>query len=112
MGVFFPNYGQVSVVPVINSKGGITTGIFVMMVIMTQKNFLDVSNMLTCDGCSIYIIVEGCHLHCLSCGAAGHLSKACPRKNLAPTPTPKEMEEAKKERNKVCNLLLPNKVCH
>lgn len=71
-------FGQVRDISAAARKTGIVTGNYILQVTMTRKNFLDISNILSCWGRNMLVTVEDRRPHCWSCGAAGHLSKDLP----------------------------------
>lgn len=68
LGVFMAKYGQVKEVSAVRSRAGIATSDYEVMVIMTRKDFLEVSNVLKCDTRSIFVMVEGRLPYCWNCG--------------------------------------------
>lgn len=72
--------------PHLKKKTNTATGDYVLQIIMSRKNVMDIQNIISCRGRNIFVIVESCRPHCWSCGAAVHLSKAYSGKRQAPKP--------------------------
>lgn len=64
----------------IKSKAGIGSEGVEIKVTVTMKHFMDIPNVLIWGGRSSCIVIEEQRSLCLTCGAAGYLSNACPEK--------------------------------
>lgn len=82
LGVFFSQFGEVGDVSAVAKKRHCNNSPCFASHNDLQEFYL------TCQDHNILDVVEGGHPHCWSCGPAGHVSRVCPGKNLAPsTPT-------------------------
>lgn len=84
----FMKYGKMEGVSFVLNKSGFATGEFKLQVTMTWKEFLNIPDVSTYRGRSIYIIAEGRLPYCCSYGATRHLGKSYSGKNQAPSPKP------------------------
>lgn len=107
VGAFFTDYGQLEEGASLTIKTCTANGDIILKGTMFRKCILEIADTLTCQGPTIFIVVEDRRPHCWSYGAAEHMSKACPTKNTTPklrqiTVTTKAIREKKSDKAPEC----------
>ena len=88
MASYFACHGLVDKAYVIRRRSGLGSTDMEVLVTMNRQEYRDVPNIIMCGSHKIFVVVEGRRPHCWSCGAAGHMAKACPERYPAPQAKP------------------------